>query len=110
MAQYMGTHPHPGGGGGPPPHHDKDLDAMMLPQTSMNRNHDMLSPTSEGPAGLTSPGGYMQHRVSTGSVTDYSMGHGLPSSQSQGGAGYMSHSALTGLAAAAAHHARYVRV
>ena len=89
MAEYMGVHNTDAGG------HDKDMNAMLLPHTSISDAGDILSPSSEGPGvGLGSPG-YMNRVSSAGDFVG----------QSQ--AGYLSHSALTGLAAAAAHHARY---
>ncbi|KAK7093600.1 uncharacterized protein [Littorina saxatilis] len=89
MEEFMGTH-NTGGGGG---HMDRDMSAMMLPHTSISDAGPMISPTSDG---LTSPG-YMSR---TSSANDYV-------GQSQQQAGFLSHSALTGLAAAAAHHARF---
>ncbi|XP_076451226.1 uncharacterized protein LOC143287169 [Babylonia areolata] len=98
MADYMGshnthsahnTHTTDGSMG------DKDMSAMMLPHTSLNEASNMLSPSSDGPPGLTSPS-YMSH---VSNANDYV-------SQSPQD-GFLSHSALTGLAAAAAHHARF---
>ena len=89
MAEYMGTHNSDGAMA------DKDLGAMMLPHTSLSEANNILSPSSEGPPGLTSPS-YLG-RVS--SANDY-VGQSPQDS-------FLSHSALTGLAAAAAHHARF---
>lgn len=89
MADFMGGHD-PNGAAT-----DKD-DGMLLPHTSLaSEANDILSPSSQGSASLTSPVGFLnQSSVSNNFVN-----------QSQ--ATFLSHSALTGLAAAAAHHAKY---
>ncbi|KAL8593879.1 hypothetical protein ACOMHN_023795 [Nucella lapillus] len=91
MADYMGTHNNDGGMGD-----GKDLSAMMLPHTSLNEANDLLSPSADGPGPLTSPP-YMSRGLS--SANDY-----ISQSPQEG---FLSHAALTGLAAAAAHHARF---
>lgn len=95
MAEYMRTHSIDGGT------LDKD-GGMLLPHTSIDESDDILSPGSSQQSGaLASPVGFMSQTSNAG---------GFSSMSTHSQANYISHSALTGLAAAAAHHARYTSV